>query len=742
MMKLKIILSCLLVVLLSSVACSVHAAVYYVKNSGNNSNTGLSDAQAWETVSKVNSSVSGTGDDVYFKCGDTWTGTQLWIDWEGTSGNRAVIGAYYVSGSEVHGVSGNKPIINGNDTVPAAEYAGLIHSDENDYVTIENLRVINSKWDGIRCQGASTSSRSVSNNVINSETAGADYVGIKYHFISGGLVESCDVTDAARLETWPAVLVATTSDNITIRECIVHENYGEGIGLYTNTDDCIVEDNICYANKKIEIYIDHSRGNIIRRNLVYGTTDTAFHRDAWGPAPGIGIADENWMAAYSENNQIYDNLIAYCSYGIFLWTGFYDWPLTDTLVYNNTIVDCKYGLDFSSSRVSYPGSAIKNNIFWKISGDSMLVADAPATMTFDYNLFSSEPADNDAKGTHDPTYAAPLLTKTSGWRSMTGGDLTGNDFTLQDSSPAINAGVDLGSPYNLGLNPTSTWPSSVSTLDQDSYGLWEIGGFVYTGTILPVVTTQAVTDITTTTAIGHGTITDVGGESNCTKRGICWNTTGFPTVADDKVEEVGSFPAGAFSGNMTGLTPDQTYFARAYAYNTGGYGYGSTEGFNTDADANGTYIIDDGDAETSFTGTWSVSGGANPYGSGSLYCHAVNSTYTYEKTLDGNYTVSLWWTEYASRSSSVTVKIYDSGDNLLDTKSVNQTTLGGQWNEQDTYDFNATAKVVILSTGGGPPNVSTCADAVKFDYVEGSGGEDVNNPSCLYGINLQGCGIN
>ena len=262
------------------------------------------------------------------------------------------------------------------------------------------------------------------------------------------------------------------------------------------------------------------------------------------------------------------------------------------------------------------------------------------------------------------------------------------------------------------------------------------------GCILPTVTTQAVTDITTTTAIGHGTITNTGGE-NATKRGICWNTTGTPTVADDKVEEVGNFSTGAFSGNMTGLTPDQAYFARTYAYNTGGYGYSSTtEGFDTDADANGTYIIDNGDNGTSSTGTWSASGGANPYGSGSLYCHAVNSTYTYEKTLDGNYTVSLWWTEYASRSSSVTVKIYDSGDNLLDTKSVNQTTLGGQWNEQDTYDFNATAKVMILSTGGGPPNVSTCADAVKFDYVEGSGGEDINNLSRLYGINLQGCGIN
>lgn len=256
------------------------------------------------------------------------------------------------------------------------------------------------------------------------------------------------------------------------------------------------------------------------------------------------------------------------------------------------------------------------------------------------------------------------------------------------------------------------------------------------GSTLPTVTTQAVTDITTITATGHGTITNTGG-GNATKRGICWNTTGSPTVADNKVEEAGNFSTGAFSGNMTGLTPDQAYFARAYAYNTGGYGYGGSEGFSTTG-AEGTYIIDNGDNGTSFTGAWPTSGGANPYGSNSLYCNEVNSTYSFEKTLDGNYTTSMWWTEWSSRSTAVTVKIYDSGDNLLGTKSINQYINGGQWNLLDTYDFNATAKVVILSTGGGP---STCADAVKFDYVEGSGGEDVNNPSRLYSIQMIGCEI-
>jgi len=91
--------------------------------------------------------------------------------------------------------------------------------------------------------------------------------------------------------------------------------------------------------------------------------------------------------------------------------------------------------------------------------------------------------------------------------------------------------------------------------------------------VAPTVTTQAVTDIQPTTATGNGNITDTGGE-NCSKRGVCWNTGGNPTVADSKSEETDSFGTGAFTRPMTGLTPGQHYYVKAYAYNSAGYGYG------------------------------------------------------------------------------------------------------------------------------------------------------------------------
>jgi hypothetical protein len=55
------------------------------------------------------------------------------------------------------------------------------------------------------------------------------------------------------------------------------------------------------------------------------------------------------------------------------------------------------------------------------------------------------------------------------------------DFTLTPNSPAVNKGVHLGAEYRMGLSPRSSWPDRVLTLNQDNYGPWEIGAFVYAG---------------------------------------------------------------------------------------------------------------------------------------------------------------------------------------------------------------------------------------------------------------------
>ncbi|GJQ59468.1 MAG: tandem-95 repeat protein [Candidatus Scalindua sp. AMX11] len=123
--------------------------------------------------------------------------------------------------------------------------------------------------------------------------------------------------------------------------------------------------------------------------------------------------------------------------------------------------------------------------------------------------------------------------------------------------------------------------------------------------------------------------------------------------------------------------------------------------------ANG--IMDNGSEWTSSTGIWNSSGGADPYGGGSLYSDTSGS-YEYCATgVSGSKEVSLWWTELGSRCTSVQVDIYDGNTNIA-TKFVNHKANGGKWNSLGTYSFGGKARVVINSQGG----CSTSADACRI----------------------------
>ena len=114
----------------------------------------------------------------------------------------------------------------------------------------------------------------------------------------------------------------------------------------------------------------------------------------------------------------------------------------------------------------------------------------------------------------------------------------------------------------------------------DPEPIWATPGSEVLAFVAPTVVTQAITNIQLTTATGNENITDTGGE-NCDKRGVCWNIGGNPTVIDSKSEETNSFSTGAFTHSMTGLTPNQKYYVKAYAHNSIGYGYGEQVDFTT-----------------------------------------------------------------------------------------------------------------------------------------------------------------
>jgi len=98
------------------------------------------------------------------------------------------------------------------------------------------------------------------------------------------------------------------------------------------------------------------------------------------------------------------------------------------------------------------------------------------------------------------------------------------------------------------------------------------------GHALPIVNTGDVTNITTTTATCSGNVTSDGG-SSVTVRGVCWSTSENPTTANSKTTDGSG--VGAYSSNLTGLSPNTTYYVKTYATNSKGTAYGEQKAFTT-----------------------------------------------------------------------------------------------------------------------------------------------------------------
>jgi len=110
------------------------------------------------------------------------------------------------------------------------------------------------------------------------------------------------------------------------------------------------------------------------------------------------------------------------------------------------------------------------------------------------------------------------------------------------------------------------------------------------------VTTQAVSDVSTNTVTGSGTIVEPGSPAP-SQHGFCWNTTGTPTVDDSTTDEGPVDFSGAFSGEVSGLTPGTTYYLRAYALSESGAFYGEEITFTTiDADLAPRAVLSEGPA--------------------------------------------------------------------------------------------------------------------------------------------------
>lgn len=522
-------------------ATNIFAANYYVKNAGNDNNTGLSDAQAWATINKVRNAGLAINSCVYFKCGDTWntrTDTTLRINWSGTNdANRAVIGAYYMdAGSETIGVNVNgKPIFDGGwdlETFESAarRYEILVQPYSVEYITVQNLKIINSHGYAVRSDSSAQCSE-IHIKHIDVQDTGRASIDTR-HMGNNALVEYCKVVGDNRQffigesAGWDSGIRAR-GDNAICRYCEVGAGWGEGIGVAPDvtSSNVLVENNLVWGRQSIGIYLGCcALDAIIRNNIVIGTTNTDYHKPwlyggrTWNPA-GIGFNQEI-AGKHTYRNKIYGNVVIGCFAGIQSINKSEETVGYNNrqLVYNNTFIDNYYNINTHVNELM--DTEYKNNI-------SVIHTDAAAIgskhvrrnqnvgPTSCYrplgNFWSSTPQFSEWEHANDVIGDAKLF-KTSGWQSIsTPSDVDlAEAFALTTGSAAIDSAQDLGATYddiflegtdfNVADASDASTPIVVVLGDQDSYGAgWEFGAVIWDLTISDASPSQNALGISITT---------------------------------------------------------------------------------------------------------------------------------------------------------------------------------------------------------------------------------------------------
>jgi hypothetical protein len=484
--------------------------VYYVDcNAASDSKDGRSPSNAWKTIAHVNPSSFSPGDSILFNKGCTWR-EQLTVPSSGSAGNVITISSYG---------SGAAPIISGADLVSSWSAAGNIYNASVAWTPNQVLRsgtpltkeaslgalTADGQW--YYDSGTTTlyvySISALGTSIEATHRNRAALIDNKSYITLSGLhltmanqdnlwLETADHCTFSNLELDYAAsdgaLVSNGSNNLLFDGGSSHNNghgYGDGDGIGIGqqgaaSHDITVQNMDIYSNGystqgSAVAVSDTAEGNpptaiIVQYNKLRDSVDTGLNVSGGTVLAQYNIITGNGFAGIQIIPQGATQVATVSAYG--------------NTIYSNG----EYGLVGGSVNSGTGTLTAKNNILLNnntSANHSEIGWWQPTFITFvtDYNIIYHSIAGLTF------FYDGSSNTFTQ-WKSNTGQDahsLTSDpkvtnaaagDFTLQNASPAINAGANLGSTYQMGLDPRSSF--SWSTLNQNSYGSgWEIGAFVY-----------------------------------------------------------------------------------------------------------------------------------------------------------------------------------------------------------------------------------------------------------------------
>lgn len=319
---------------------------------------------------------------------------------------------------------------------------------------------------------------------------------------------------------------SASGGDINITGNLIHDNAFDAVNIYINVGstaghESYIQNNTMYNNGGHGVEI---RGNhfIVQYNLIHdngaamaghgihtfalnnsegtGNYNTIqynviYNQSATSMGDGQGIELDQWTTG---NNIFYNVLYKNQGAGITLYDA------SSVNVYGNSLYGNETGDVGTNCRADFmlvssisnliTNVVVKNNIAYAITANVPAICvdggTAANTLTISHN-------DWYASATNWWSWAGTLGSNLTTWNAHTGvsGDLNGDplysnasvgNLTLTTGSPAIDAGMNLGSTYQTALFSSSVWPGYVATGNQNSYGTgWEIGAFIFANSSVP-----------------------------------------------------------------------------------------------------------------------------------------------------------------------------------------------------------------------------------------------------------------
>jgi hypothetical protein len=329
-------------------------------------------------------------------------------------------------------------------------------------------------------------------------------------------------------------LYLTGSNNI-VRNLSAHDHYRHPLTIYTGATNNTVTNVTAYnsyGTSPIAIYGSGTTGNTVRNSTFHN--DTSAPPGAWGvvvvhggstgntvdscliystaaSAAGQGvlvfdagttvtISHSEIYGTFSEAVQsgvqgtgstltLFDNVIDISqanNIGIQLVS------TVGAVIYSNTV----YGPANTNAAISQTststGALVKDNIFWT-GAYATVDASSETSSAYDYNDYFSASGTPFSWGGTAYNFANWKTNSSQDAHSLNSDPKLANagsrNFALLAGSPAIDAGTNLGSTYQLALAPGDVWPGNVGLLNQNNFGAgWEMGAYVFRlGGTLPLL---------------------------------------------------------------------------------------------------------------------------------------------------------------------------------------------------------------------------------------------------------------